>query len=57
MESCQDIIRTLERELAWLREDIAKGEQQMKEDAVFFWTMLISVFVLMIAVMLIINYN
>ena len=57
MESCQDIIRTLERELAWLREDLAKGEQQMKEDAVFFWTMLISVFVLMIAVMLIINYN
>ena len=57
MESCQDIIRTLEREQEWLREDMARGRQQMKEDAVFFWTMIISAFVLMVAIMLIINYN
>ena len=55
MESGQDIIRSIEREQAWLRKDIAEGEQQMKEDAVFFWTMIISTFVLMITVMFIIR--
>ena len=55
MESCQDIIRSIEREQKWLREGIAEGEQQMKEDAVFFWIMLISVFVLMVTVMFIIR--
>jgi len=54
MKSCQDIIRSIEREQAWLREGIAEGEQQMKEDAVFFWTMIITGFVIMMSVLLII---